>query len=152
MNGGIGPAATGSVLTGQSPISRVLSQIVKWLIFSVAIALAPLVCRLIVSGFWGQYLTVTELCCGGELFLISSTMATTAVGRLVATDKKLGTLKNVAAGCTLFLLLVSSFSFAFITANAGARPLIAVNVASSSYYVFATTVVSSGSCVIMAEV
>ena len=107
---------------------------------------------MIISGFGGRYLTIVELCCGGELFLISSTMAATAVGRLVASGKGLGTLKYIIAGCTLFLLLVSSFSFAFVTATVGAIKLIDANVSSTSFYVFAMTIVSSGSCVAVAEV
>ena len=152
VNEGIGTAASGTATGTKPPVSRMASQTIRWFIFGVIIALAPLTCRMIISGFSGHYLTMIELCCGGELFLISSTMAATAVGRLVASGKTLGTLKYIIAGSTLFLLLISSFSYAFVTATVGSSRLIGANISSTSFVVFIMAAIASGSCVAVGEV
>jgi hypothetical protein len=123
-----------------------------WLIFSVLLALAPLLFNAILTFIIGQSPNLVELLRNGELLLIAVAIGADAVGKLVASSESLRLLKIVASGGSIMLIIVCSFLFAAVSTRSLGMPIDAGRVAGVSGIMFALTVVASGSCTLLAEV
>jgi hypothetical protein len=84
----------------------------------------------------------------GELLLISTTIASGAVGELIAGGRNKATPKLLAGGSCILLVLLSSLFFAAIQARRDADPQ---SILGMSLWLFAGTLLASFSCVYLAH-
>lgn len=123
-------------------------KLTRWIIFNVMVALVPLF-----TGYLGLQLGREEpglhtLTARGELLLISTTIASAAVGELIAAGRARATAKLCAGGSCILLVLVSSLIFAGIQAR---QDTDAQSVLSLSLGLFAGTLLASFSCMYLAH-
>ena len=134
--------------------SRVISEkLVRWLVFSVAISLLPLVFNFLRAYGRGATPSLIDLNAHGELLLISAAIAAAAIGELVASGGRYQIAKIIAGGGCVLVLAVASLWFADISAPTSSGALVDyVRVSNASTVVFMFTVISSASCVVLSEV
>jgi hypothetical protein len=128
-------------------------KLIRWGIFSVIIALLPVFFNLLTVGSRGGSLSLRQVASHGELLLISTAIAAASVGDLIASGSKLPMAKILAGGGCIVGLFLGSLWYADISAAQAAN--VVLNPAwinNGSAIVFALTLVSSGSCVALAEV
>lgn len=129
-------------------------KLIRWFIFSVVIALTPILFNIISILFseeinFSFFLLVSK----GESFLISAVIAAAAIGDLIATGKKWVIGKILSGGSCVILLLLSSYLFSHISSLAPIELHAQIgNVNFTSIFIFSCTVFSSGFCVGLAKI
>ena len=122
-------------------------KLVRWCIFSVLIALAPLFVSYLALGLDQKEPSLALITARGELLLISTTIASAAVGELLPSGRNYATLKVTSGGACMLLILLSSLFFSAIQArrdpNAGA-------IFAASISLFSCTLLASFSAVYLA--
>ena len=94
--------------------NKITKVFTTWLIFSVTIALMPLIFNAIVLLFLAEpYLTITGILAKGELLIICVAIGSEATGRIISNNKTNQIAQIAAAGGTFLLVLLSSFLFCF---------------------------------------
>ena len=86
--------------------------------------------------------------CIRDRLLISSTIASPAVGELIAGGRDRATEKLLAGGSCMLLVLLSSLFFAAIQARQHADP---ASVLVASLWMFASTLMASSACVYLSH-
>lgn len=122
-------------------------KLVRWFLFNVLISLTPLIASFMGLRLDNQPYSVHALTARGELLLISTTIASAAVGELIPTGRNRATLKLVAGGSCMLLILLSSLFFAAIQARPSPDP---GRVFSTSAWLFAATLLASFGSVYLA--
>jgi hypothetical protein len=122
-------------------------KLTRWIIFNVMVALVPLS-----AGYLGLQLGREEpglhtLTARGELLLISTAIASAAVGELIPGGRARATFKLCAGGSCILLVMLSSLFFAAIQARQDADPH---SILSMSLVLFACTLLASFSCMYLA--
>lgn len=135
-----------------------LEKILKWFIFSVVITSLPVVFNLfrmiyktifVESGDFSFFLLISK----GEAFLISAAIAAYAIGELMTCGERFKIGKIVAGGGCVFVLLLSSFIFALISAVDVLASSTQVNLFNFiSITIFCGTVVTSGFSIALAAI
>jgi hypothetical protein len=92
-------------------------KLIRWLLFNVLISLTPLITSFMGLRLDNQPYSVYTLTARGELLLISTTIASAAVGELIAGGRNKAPQKLVAGGSCVLLVLLSSLFFAAIQAR-----------------------------------
>jgi hypothetical protein len=127
-------------------------KIVRWLIFSVVIALLPLAFNYIRILIQGTNPTLVVLLSRGELLLVSAAIAAAAIGELIASGEEWRIAKYVAGGGCVSVLFLTSALFAEISnATYSGAAVNSALISSSSALLFGFAVVSSASCIVLAE-
>jgi hypothetical protein len=127
-------------------------RVVRWLIFSVIIALLPLAFNYLRIFIRGTIPSLILLLSHGELLLVSAAIAATAIGELVASGEERKIAKYVAGGGCVSILFLASALFAEISSAIYSGASISSElVSSSSTLMFGFTVISSISCIVLAE-
>ncbi len=89
----------------------------------------------------------------GELLIVSAAIAAGAVGELIASGRALAIPKLISGGGCILILFLASLWFADISVAAISGQVIdARTVSVYSMYIFAFTVVSSGSSLVLAGI
>jgi hypothetical protein len=127
-----------------------IERLLRWFIFSVAIALMPLLFRLFDALSRGGGVQLPALLAHGELLLVTSAITAAGLGEVIGVRRldegqNLGGLGFVfmGGGCVITLML-SSWYFALVTTNDG---LLLSVVARSSVGVFVAGLISAAGCV-----
>lgn len=115
-------------------------KLLRWFIFSVLIALVPLAVSYLGLRLEQQAASLYLLTARGELLLVSTTIASAAVGELIPAGRRKPIRKLLAGGCCMLLITVSSFLFATIQARSSADPL---TVFTASVALFGGTLLAS---------
>lgn len=123
-------------------------KLVRWFIFSVMVALAPLVISYLGLRLDGQEPRFYMLTMRGEVLLISTTIASAAVGEIIASGREKAIQKLVSGGSCVLFVLHSSLLFAAIQARQAADPQ---SLLAASLVLFAGTLLASSSCVYLAH-
>ncbi len=90
--------------------SQTSVRIVVWLFLSVVASLTPILINAITGRFQSTHRAPLELIAGGELLLISASIAADAIGRAIHAADHLRTLRIIAgAGCGLLLMINSIY-------------------------------------------
>lgn len=122
-------------------------KLVRWCIFNVLISLAPLFISYLALGLDQKEPSLALITARGELLLISTTIASAAVGELLPSGRKYATLKVTSGGACMLLVLLSALFFSAIQArrdpNAGA-------IFAASVMLFSFTLLASFSAVYLA--
>jgi hypothetical protein len=122
-------------------------KLLRWFIFSVLIALVPLALSYLGLSLDRQEARLYLLTARGELLLISSTIASAAVGELIATGRDNALWKLLAGGACMLLLILSSLFFATIQTRHNPNPL---PIFTLSLWMFAGTLLASCSAMYIA--
>ena len=123
-------------------------KLIRWFIFSVLSALVPLAIGYLGLRLDRQEPSLERVTARGELLLISSTIASAAVGELIAGGRDRATEKLLAGGSCMLLVLLSSLFFAAIQARQHADP---ASVLVASLWMFASTLMASSACVYLSH-
>lgn len=129
-----------------------LSKLTRWLVFTVFIALVPLlvaVLRILIHS--PQPFTLQGVTEHGELLLISTAIGGAALGELIGSGTKRRPVpKIICGGATLILIMTSGMWFADIASASGTINTDVVSFGSLAILLF--TVLSSGGCIALSEV
>ena len=126
-------------------------KMARWFVFTVIAALVPLVFGLGKLFFQGKPLSLQAISSRGELLLISTGIAGTAIGELIASGtSKQPVPKIVCAGLCFINLSLSGMWFADISTSVESANL--ARLAYGSLLVFFMTLFASGGCVALSEV
>jgi hypothetical protein len=85
------------------------SQVTQWLVFSIALSLAPIVLLAIVQIAHGQALTLASLLDNGDLFIISAVLAADGIGTAITAARHNVLTPIGAGGCVLGILWASAW-------------------------------------------
>src|SRR5882724_4784567 len=129
-----------------------VERLTVWLIFSVALALLPIAFNAVRVFLSGTSVSFSELLKNGELLIVAVAIGGDATGKLIASGQSRKILKLTAGGSCILLIITSSLLFAFISTASPNPSFDMVRVASFSAVMFLLTIVTSGSCVLLAEV
>ena len=78
--------------------------LIQWMIFSVIIALMPLVFNAIRRTMKGQGIDIFEICSEGELLLISAAIAAASLGELFGAENSHNIAKLISGGSCIIIL------------------------------------------------
>lgn len=126
-------------------------NLLHWLLFSVIIALVPFVIQWLMLLTRGNVPTTVELFSNGELLLVSSAIAASAIGSLVLSDSKYRLSRIVVGWCCVCVLILASAWFAIISIESNTGSFDPDFAANGSILMFIFTVISSAGCIILAE-
>jgi len=122
-------------------------RILRWLFFTVVIALAPILCFWHNIGLEGGVATQEVLLGKGELYLISCALAAAAIGELVATGWEQATAKVICAGGCILIVVLATSAYAVVASHLEKQDGYSqFAVASRSWKLFVFTVVAAASC------
>ena len=129
-----------------------IAKLTRWLIFSVVVALLPLVVNLLSLATRGRTPSFSLVSSHGELLLVSAAIAAGGIGELFGSSANYRTRKITAGGGCVIVFFISSFWFADLSSTAAMGITINTHVVSSgSLILFLLTVVSTASCVALSE-
>lgn len=133
---------------------RIVHKLIKWAIFSVAVALMPLAFHAIQLAWRGNPFSIGAIIGHGELLLVSVAIAAAAIGDLQGNKHStLGTVKLLSTGFCFIVLLMSSLFYADISACQLADQVLQESMIKNvSLLCYAVTLVCGGCCVALAEV
>lgn len=126
------------------------TKLLRWLIFSVILALLPLVFNYLHVVTRGGAPTFDVLLGQGQLLLVVAAISGSALGNLFGSGKNWLGGKMVAGGGSLCILALSSYYFADITAASSNLNFHFIAISSLAF--FACAVGSAAGCVALAEV
>ena len=120
-------------------------KLARWLGFTVAISLAPILFNLLGRAFDGKPFGIRVLLGKGELFLVACALAAAGIGEIVGRGVKRGTPIAAGGGCFLSAM-TSSFCFAYVQHGGTHKTEI---VAYFSLALFVATVVAATMCIMI---
>lgn len=129
-----------------------IEKLTVWLIFSVILALLPVLFNAVLTFIKGQTPSFAQLLQKGELLIIAVAIGADATGKLVGTGSGRKVPKILASGGCIILILLSSLLFSAISTNSLGASFDPARVAFFSSFVFLMTVIAGGSCTLLAEV
>ena len=128
-------------------------KLLRWIIFSVVVALVPLIFNYLRLETRGHEVAVFEVIENGELMLIVAALCAASIGGLIGSSGAFQPLKIAAGGGATVSLMVAALYYADVSAarysEAVADP---ASVATVSLTVFLLALVSSGACVALSEI
>lgn len=122
-----------------------------WLIFSVFLALTPLIFNGATDFINGSNINLSQLLGKGELLIVSVAIGADATGKLIGSSEKQKIFKIIAAGACILLVIISSLLFAVVSRSTG-NPININRVSSSSCLMFLMIIVTGTSCTLLAEI
>jgi hypothetical protein len=129
-----------------------LEKLVKWLIFSVVLALIPILVAYLGQITRGVLPPWHETFGRGELLLIAAAMCATSSGELFTASGSSRLGKLLAGGAAIVLLLVSASYFAEVSSSMRSQAAIdTLVVAQLSLFLYACSFLSSAGCVYLSE-
>lgn len=127
-------------------------RVTRWLLFSVLIALSPLIATYLIQFSKGVEPSYAAIVGAGELYLVSMALCGAGIGDLLTSTKASPDAKFMSGGCTLFVLILSGWLYASgadARLHDGATDPMAIALISS--VLFGTGLVGCGCCVALAE-
>nr|VFJ48057.1 MAG: hypothetical protein BECKDK2373B_GA0170837_101954 [Candidatus Kentron sp. DK] len=131
-----------------------VAKLTRWFLFGAVIASLPIwfnLYRLIIPGSEPVMLLIAS-CSHGEPLLVSAAISGAALGVLLGSGSRMLVAKAVAGlGCAVVLVL-ASIGFAYVAGNPDrVLPLDPESIALASLAMLSFGIVSSGSCIALAE-
>ena len=142
------PDADSKKMTWRGWIRGIIAKLARWALFSVLLSLLPLAFNYFRLALNASSLPdVVAVLRGGEIFLITASMCSVAIGDVVATTKAREISKIMGGGSSLLLLVASTGLFVYVASSNG--QVSDSVVFSSSMYVFAAAALSCAVCVVV---
>lgn len=129
------------------PTHQRREKLIRWSIFSVLVGLVPLAISYLGLRLDSNPPEIYMLTSRGELLLISTSLASAAVGELIAGGRSKAPQKLLAGGSCMLLVLLSSLFFAAIQARQHPD---AARIFTTSVWLFGSTLLASFSAVYLA--
>ena len=130
-----------------------VEKLIRWFIFSVIVALLPLIFNALRLITRGSVFSITALTAHGELLLVACAISAAAVGELVASGSILKIAKIIVGGCSIIILSLASLYFADISAARLSGEILQNSVISRvTLILYSIALVSSGCCIALSEV
>lgn len=133
-------------MTWEPWVRGTVAKLARWALFSVIFSLLPLTFNYLRLGLdapsWPNLVTVMR---SGEVFLITASMCSAAIGDVIATTKKREISKIISGGASLLLLAASTGLFVYIASKEG--QVSDSVIFSSSVWVFGSATLSCAVCV-----
>lgn len=127
-------------------------KMVKWVIFSVLMALVPLITAALIQLTRSITPSMDDLIGRGELLLITAALCARSCGELFSSDGGRKTAKVVAGGSTMVILLLTAIYFADVASAVRTKTTIDSGlVAGISIVTYISALVSGGSCIRLSE-
>lgn len=130
----------------------IIEKLVRWFIFSVTVALLPIMLNYLILLSSGQTPTVTTMFYRGDILLISSAIAAGAIGELIGSTDKFKIPKYIVGGLCVILLFITSAWFASITNMANSENFDPEFTSKASIVLFFAPVFSIFWCIVLSEV
>jgi hypothetical protein len=130
------------------------AKLTRWTIFSVLLALVPLLVSALIRATRRQAADLDTILSNGELLLITVGLAGAAVGELIGSGRGVARPMRelISAGMSVVILVVSALYFADVAAaKAAAQVVDSPLIASVSLGVYVAALISSGACIALAE-
>jgi hypothetical protein len=143
--------AAAYVFLAKTRKQKAIENFTVWLIFSVFLALTPIIFNGATDFINGSNLDLSQLLGKGELLIVSVAIGADATGKLIASGEKQKIFKIIAAGACILLVIISSLLFAVISRSTGI-PIDINRVSSSSCLMFLMIIVAGASCTLLAEI
>jgi hypothetical protein len=128
-------------------------KLLRWIIFSVVLALIPIFFNAISLQTRGKTATIAELLQHGELYLIGAALCAAAIGELLGSGPRLRLWKIICGGAATVVLMFTALCFADVSAawieNSTVELVVIRN---TSIILFLCATISSGACITVAEV
>lgn len=87
-------------------------RVTRWLLFSVLIALSPLIATYLILWTKGIHPNYSDIVGTGELYLVSIALCGAGIGDLLTSTRASPDAKLMSGGCTLFVLILSGWLYA----------------------------------------
>lgn len=130
-----------------------LIKLVKWLLFSVLVALAPIVGGWLIQATRANTPPVFDLISHGELLLIAVALSSAAGGELIGTGESMKLYKMFAAGISALIVIVAALYFSNVSASiAAGEALNVLFLERASIVIYISAIISSASCIALSEV
>jgi hypothetical protein len=139
------PIVVTQTLAKAKPTERLL----RWFIFSVVIALAPLIYSFLSALTHQRPMGLFLISGHGEILLLSAAISAAAIGELFSSKPGKGIPKLLAGGGCVTILFLASLWFEDIVSST--EPIRMSVVEYGSLAMFVSALVSSGSCIALAE-
>ncbi|HEY0025278.1 MAG TPA: hypothetical protein VGB24_20355 [Longimicrobium sp.] len=123
-------------------------RMTRWFIFGVLISLIPLAVSYFSLKLDRRAPTLGGLLAGGELLLISTTVAAGCIGELIPVSRGKPVEKLIAGGACMLIVLFSTSCFAAVKSRASPDPS---PIRATSLLLFASAVVAGAGCVYLAN-
>lgn len=139
----------------RSLVYPMLEALIQWIIFSVVIALLPLLFNLLRDIGKGEGINLVRLFSHGELLLVSAAISAGSLGHLFGAENPSSIPKVVSGGSCVVVLMIASFWFADISGAWQSNPTLTLNskaVCVGSIIIFTCAVFASSSCVLLGKV
>lgn len=121
-----------------------------WLLFTVVLALSPLLFKASLVFITGKSPTLAQLLENGELLIVTVAIGADGIGKLFGSGSHRKLLKIAAGGGTTLLVIYSSLLFAAISTTTLGSAFDPDRVAIISTVMFFFTVIAGGSCTMLA--
>ena len=133
-------------------MAEAFDKVARWLVFSVALGIIPLVVSAFCLATFGVPTTISHslsvVVSHGELLIIAALLCGTASGEIVGTGGGYRTLKAVSCGLAIILLLFSALYYADVSLAQSLGKQIDLNlVQTTSLKVFEASLVCSSVCI-----
>ncbi len=143
--------AAAYVFLAKTKKKKAMENFTVWLIFSVFLALTPLVFNGATDFINGSNVEPSHVLGKGELLIVSVAIGADATGKLIGSGRKHRLFQIIAAGACILLIILSSLLFAVISRSSG-NPIDINRVLSSSSLMFLMIIVAGASCTLLAEI
>ena len=128
-------------------------KLTRWLIFSVLMALLPLLRNFLRLTSEGNFISFYQLTPNGELLLIGAAISAAAIGELFGNGGKMKLFKIIAGGLSMIMVILNSNYFNDISiTNTNGNSIQADVVSYTTIVLFFISIVSSGCCVALSEI
>lgn len=132
----------------------IVQKLIRWFIFSVAVALLPLIFHALQLITRGKSASLSAVTSHGELLIVSVALAAAAIGNIIGNkNMTLSIPKLLSAGFCMLMLLLSSFYYADISAcRISGQPIEDNVIACVSLISYIFTFICSACCIVLSEV
>jgi len=149
------PDAVSSMPEADSASSRpkfFTEKMVKWAIFSVAMALVPLAASTLSQATRGPLPSIDQLVARGELLLITAALCARSCGELFGSSDVQRVPKLFAGGATVVVMLLAAIYFSDIAASYRAAAVLDAKViGNTSLVLYVSSVIAGAGCVFLSE-
>lgn len=128
---------------------QIVKKMLKWLLFSVLIALLPIMFNWIILVSRSSPSSLQDVIKQGELLLVIAALTASGLGEIIASGSYMAIGKIFASGGCVIILIFASLYYSYVSTTNYVLDSSIVSLTSLWLYVFA--VISSGSCVALAE-
>ncbi len=129
-----------------------IQKLLNWLIFSVAMALLPIVFTALSLRTRGNAVDFATLVSHGELLIVAAALSARGVGEILLARSPNSLTRTIVGGAALVILGLASLYFADVAAGHRSGDRLQIDVIrDTSLWLFGFSVATGGSCIALRE-